>query len=355
MAIYLILLLAVVLNLLLTRRSQKRSNFIIILFLLLMVGLRTESVGTDTWRYFLYVDDATIDARFGPLYSVLRFFCSRIGESPNIFLVLLSALTYLPLLWFINKRSNNPAISIFVFMVASTGFFLETFNLVREMLSVVMCLLVTYFYETRQFKYMVLFMVIAFLAHPYSIFFFPFLLIDKINLSFGKVVLGVTISAVVGISGLLDIIMGVLQSFLAMVSNDESLLYQVAKYGERDIASEWNIVGKLSHILPTSIMVVISYCNENSRSIYYKLFFVGAIILNLFIATVYCERISAFFTIAEIIAVPCALCGHYSFKYMRQLLVAFLCITTMYYVYTLNTLRNVQVHNTPVPYESILN
>lgn len=354
MAIYLILLLTVALNLLLPRRTQKRTNFCIILFLLFMVGLRAESVGTDTWRYFLYVSDDTVESRFGPLYVALRFLCARVGNSPSIFLTLLSALTYLPLLWFINKRSINPALSIFVFMVASTGFFLETFNLVREMLSVVLCLFVTYFYETKQFKYMILFMVIAFFAHPYSFFFFPFLLIDRINLSFTKVVLGVIISAVIGISGLLDFIMGVLQSFLAIVSNDESLLYQLAKYGEREIASDWNFVGKLSHILPTSIMVVISYCNENSKSIYYKLFFVGAIVLNLFIATVYCERISAFFTIAEIIAVPSAIYGHYSFKHIRQLLVAFLCITAMYYVFTIKTLGSVREHNTPVPYESII-
>lgn len=355
MGIYILLLFIAVISLSFSPKVQTTIGYLLLIICMVMVGLRTEDVGTDTWRYCAYALDSGFEERFGSVYVIMQHLCKSITNSPNAFLTLMSILTYGPLCWVLKKKSPNVLFSALIFIIASAGFFLETFNISREMISASFCLLVVFYFEKDKIKIALFFLIVAFLFHPYAIFIAPFLFVKRIEFKYVYVIVALCVSLIIGLSGILDSIMSILQFFLASLSSDDGVLYQILKYADRDVGSGWNIVGKLAHLLPTIVMVVLTYTSENSQSLFYKFFVIGAVILNIFVDIVYCERIATFFTISEIIAVPLAFYGQTPVRDTRRsYLIILMILTMLLYVYNINFLNGYTYNNTPVPYKSIL-
>ena len=104
-------------------------------------------------------------------------------------------------------------------------------------------------------------------------------------------------------------------------------------------------------MLPVTLLCLFSYDKKtSSNNIYFKMLLVGAMVTNLFVSTLYCERIASTFTLAQILVVPASLknLGQKSLK-----LIMIMGITIFLYVYTLWTINtNTRDYAKAVPYST---
>lgn len=352
MIIYLVLLALAIYFSFQSHKNQVKATYFLMAIMLLMCGLRGENVGTDTAAYLYFAEGYSDGDNLGVMYKFLRFISAKIGKSPNIFLMLMAILTYVPLTLIIVKESEKPAVSVLLYMSSTSLFFLETFNISRQAIAIVFLLWSAYYLKYDNWLLSVLYFIISFLFHP---FIFPFAIIyiiNRIEIKPWIVTLCLTVSFVVGFVGVLDQIKTAVDMlYLFTEGSDYALIEHLGKYHDRDFSATANFVGKMVHMLPVTLLCWFSYDKKtSSNNIYFKMLLVGAIVTNLFVSTLYCERIASIFTLALILVVPASLknLGQKSLK-----LVMIIGITIFLYVYTLWTINtNPRDYAKTVPYST---
>lgn len=335
-------------------KGEKEGRYASLLLFAMMVmcGLRGYTVGTDTHNYVACYVNSDMEERFGFFYVYLMQICQKIGDSPTIFLMAMALLTYLPIIYIVNKRPQGSLLVAYCYLASSSMFFFETFNLSREMISISWILLFMFFMEEDKKKLALISIIIAVLTHKYAIISIPFVLFKKYELKKTYVVAGLMISAVVGMSGILDSITNTLL-FISGTLGDGEFFSDFVKYATRDISSDWNIVGQLSHILPLSTLTFLCYTEDNKNDLFYKCLFWGTIILNLFVSVKYCERLASVLTISQILVVPTVLLSTKG-STQNMLIKILLAMFAGLYIYQLFVMGRVVQFDSVVPYSTFL-
>lgn len=336
-------------------KDMTKLSVFFLVFMLLMCALRDQTVGTDTVRYLEFAESSDTQTRFGLFYEKLRNFGQLLGNSPHIYLMLLAILTYVPLIYITKKESVNPALTVLLYVIATPGFFLETFNISRQAMAIVYCLLSMIFMQNKKYKYSVLFSIIAIVLHQYTIIYFLFIWINWVKLSSKFVYLTLFFSMIIGITDITEYLNSFfmqLEYLSKLVTTADEFMSAFNSFSEREIMSENNLTDQLSRILPMIALCVLTYTKKDDLSFYYKCFFVGTIITNFFVTTSYGARLASSLSIALILSIPFAL-NKLNYQKKRPL-VFLLFLIMLLYVRMIVLYNSFVTIDTPVPYHSIL-
>ncbi|MCQ2193560.1 MAG: EpsG family protein [Paludibacteraceae bacterium] len=324
-------------------------------FMMLMCGFRDTFVGTDTERYMEFATTTGGETRFGLFYEFLRDLGQRLGNSPSIYLMELAILTYIPLTYFVKRESLSPALTVLLYVIATPGFFLETFNISRQALSIIYCLGAMIFIEKKDYKLASFFSLLAVIFHQFNILFPLFIWINSVGISKRTVYVLLAFSMIIGLTGIaeyLNLFFMQLEFLSGFGASSEEFLAVFTNFSDREIMNDNNLTGQLSQILPVTALCVLSYTNKETLSFYYKCFFIGAVITNLFVTTEYGARLASSLTIGLIFAVPIAIKELSATK--KYLLTFLIVLIGLMYVRNIFILNTYTIKETPVPYKCIL-
>lgn len=307
MGVYVFLFALTTIATLIDKKDKKKILYsFIVLSFILIVGLRDIGVGTDTINYYngyLY----SMGERIEPLFLLIRKICRDLGFSVNTYFVVLAALNFMPLWYVIRRESKNCGFSLLIFYTFSNAFFFETFNTIRACLAISYFMAFCYFLQNEQLKKAILLAIIAVLFHYSTIilmlFVIPIYFIK--DYSFKFVWIAVVCSFIIGMFGG-NFAQGISNKISTSVLflSDNTLIQNYYNYVDNFRGSSWNLIGKLTTLLPFSIFAILTYDNINKTTIYYRLFTVGVILNNLFISAAFTYRITAFLFIPLIILLP---------------------------------------------------
>lgn len=305
---------------------------------MMICGFRGYDVGVDTPNYVYAVSvEPSYHANWGPFFYALIYVSQLFSNPETVFLFLMSVLTYLPLTFIIWKESKIPALSVLMFMIPTAMFFFETMNLARQSIAIIFILLSAVLLYKEKIKLSLCTFILAFFFHVYTVIFFPFYFIRKYTFSNNFVIATILLSIVIGLSGTLDFIKDYID-IVSMLFKDtsSSMLTKFAKYSDHNIASNFSIVGSLSHMLPLSALCILGHNHNTKNNLYYKMMVCGCIISNIFISVIYVERFASTFTIAQILAVP--IIYQNSNSRTKVLIKLLLVLTAVLYFYNLYSL-----------------
>lgn len=333
---YIYILLLALANCLVPVKKQKYTSTLLMIVMMLMCGFRAYDVGTDTHNYVTYASARFVDDyKWGPLYLPIKALAEMFSEEGSAFLMIMAILTYIPLIYIIQKKSLRPALSVLMYIIPCGIFFNETFNIARQSIAIVYILLAVVMLEDEKRKLSYCLVALAFFFHPYTIFFALFYFVYKVSFTMKMVLWIMGVSMLIGVVGALSGIMSLLNTMAMMFSEaDSDLLQKFAKYGNGyDIASNFSVVGTLSHMLPMVGICVLGANKYSANNIYFKMMVCGSAITNLFVSVIFCERIASTFTLSQILAVP-FIYTTMNKKY-RFWLILLLLLTTFLYVYNM--------------------
>ena len=158
--------------------SLKRSRLLFFTIagiqLFLIAALRGETVGTDLENYlpaFKTIVNTSWDAIFEidwePGYIVFNKLLSLFSDDNRFFLIVTSLFTTVGYLLFIWKNSKKPWLS--VFLLVALGYYLESFNIIRQSMAMVIVLHGLIYAQKRCFIKYLLCILCAMLFHKTAI------------------------------------------------------------------------------------------------------------------------------------------------------------------------------------------
>lgn len=340
---------------------KKRIGLFGFLIIFLFIGLRSETVGTDTMTYvdffhdskFYYIGEKT-DIGFELIGRFLHLF----GSSTEYFIFFSSAIMCYGLFFLIYKYSKNINFALLLFCLVGTS----SINLFTYMCIVRQCCALTflflsmyYFYEYGKKKIIIsmVFFLLAIMTHGSIIFTVPFVLIlwkydisKKVWISFIIVTYLIAASNLINVGDILDTAFSLVGGF---TSRDYSG-YADVSFGQIEQKGLFNM-----NLLPFSIWgIILCYLSrqEDLNRWFVKFFLISILLNNIFSDNLMWSRLILPFSLLVIIAVP----------YMtskinnKHIIIPFYSVFFAYYIYkTISQLISMSspfaTGNIVVPYE----
>jgi len=165
------------------KRYEWNLTFLFMLFLFFLSAFRSLEVGNDTYNYFVIYTNNThdgISGNFEPGYNLLSNTLRNLGVSFNMFLVLTSTISYIPVIIFIKRKSNYPLLAALVFYTTLFSFYSSG---IRQSIAISLVLLALLSLDRKSNRLFFFFALIAFTFHLSSIIVFLVLLIRKLKFS----------------------------------------------------------------------------------------------------------------------------------------------------------------------------
>lgn len=168
-------------------------DFLILIILIAFAGFRF-GIGTDYSLYEIiyknsYNLSSSVTNRTGYGFSIICNYFNTIGISYKTFIFLCSFITVLAFYLFFKKNSNNPGLSILLYL--SLGFYTSSFNGFRQMLSIAFLLIGVLLMQKNKKFLSVISYLISFSIHSSSllaiIIYNIFLKFKAIKVDFKKV------------------------------------------------------------------------------------------------------------------------------------------------------------------------
>lgn len=367
MTVY-ILLFSCVLLLVLIDKGRNKSKYFWIsgLLVFLTMALRSKNVGTDTeayiacWNNFkFYYGNAPTDIGFEAILRILRLF----GTSNEYFIVSISVIMMIGILYFIIKNSKFRVDSLLFFCIAGTVFvfFLLYLNAMRQCVAMTFFLIgITLYFDqemTKKKKYISWgFILSAITIHGSSAIVVPVMLaLPYIKLNKKTAIFLITVTYIIGAMGIFQ-----LSSFLSMLSLGKSDFEKYEGYTQEMTFGMNEGTGIINmYLLPFNLTMLYLVCyikNEQMNEWTFKWLFIGTIMSNLMIDNLMWGRLLLYFTIMSIVVFP-SLLRTVSFKFKNYV---YLLVLLFFLRKVIVVLINSPIHaalyniNTEVPYESWL-
>ena len=207
MLIYIVnLILIVMLYLILFRihkNEKSKKIFCISIFIMfsLIQGFRSFNVGNDTQNYVKFFrlseNMPILDIIFmkqwsiEPGYGLLMKICNIINCTPQIFLLIVSMIINGLLMYFIYKYSDNPFMSVIIFM--GVEFFTLSFTALRQMLAIVILLHSYPFIKQQKIKKFLLIVLLAATFHKTALVFAIVYIFKDIKINAKNICIGILI------------------------------------------------------------------------------------------------------------------------------------------------------------------
>lgn len=335
MATYIILLFAVVLLCIGAGKNKKRQvicSAIILGIMATMCALRGINCGTDNINYlqiFTQKEYSSLEIGFIASYYIFPNF--------QLWLSAFAIATYSILFFQLKKETLYMCMGVLIFMISTSKFFPESFNVIRQSLAASLILWSFISWQHSKKSQAFLGILTAMLFHTSSIIALPFFLLKKIKFPYWICAVGVILTVILGMR---HIINETLQLFVIGAteynSNDNltDIANKYSSYGYNE--SEANAKGMLVNTFPISAMVLITYPwskeAKEKFGFYYNIFFIATIIGNIFIpAMQYGFRLVFSIQIVQVLVLPLAY--QYSKKVWRQLIICYLAVLSIIYLY----------------------
>ena len=367
MTVYIILFSCVLLLVLIDRGRNKSKFFWITGFLVfLTMALRNKNVGTDTEAYVdcwnnsnFYYGNAPTDIGFEAILRILRLF----GTSNEYFIICISVIMMIGLLYFIYKNSKYRVDSLLFFCIAGTifVFFLLYLNAMRQCVAMAFVLigLCNYFdnYNSRKKKIISsLFIIAAATIHGSSAIVIPALiLLPHIKINKEVVIASVIITYLFGAFDIIQI-----SSLLSYINLSDTSFEKYSGYtSEMGFGLIEGRGGINMFSLPFSLIMIyitIFTAIEKLNNWTFKWLWIGVILTNLMVDNLMWGRLLVYFTIVSIVVFPNMLrTVNVKYKYFVYAIVILFflrkVLTVLAGAELLGKLNNI---NTEVPYESWL-
>lgn len=330
---FLFLLLLTVLCCFFPARFQRVLSLFIVLYMLFICGFRNWNVGTDTYAYISFFEDELNQLeRIEPFFKLLIVLTSYVTDNYQLFLFIVASITYIPLFVVLNKVSNSPCLSLLLFETSTMLYFFETFNILRQSISIVFLLYFYYYLENNKIYKSFFYYIIAVMFHYTSIVAIVFMLfkitnVFKYGISFIAVCSIFIISILIGsnvdvINVLINILYpfykmnigGVCESYISYILYNETVDYMLY----------------FSRYIPLVVIAIVVYTKEISKTVYYKSYFIGVVLLCLFGSVEYVVRFLSGITILQLFIVP--IFFQEQLLYKKILMCMYVAITIFVYV-----------------------
>lgn len=367
MTVYIILFSCVLLLVLIDRGRNKSNFFWITGFLVfLTMALRNKNVGSDTEAYVdcwnnsnFYYCNAPTDIGFEAILRILRLF----GTSNEYFIVCISIIMMIGVLYFVYKNSKFRVDSLLFFCISGTifVFFLLYLNAMRQCVAMTFFLIgITLYFDhemTKKKKYFAWgFILTAVTIHGSSALVIPVILaLPYIKLNKKIAFLLITVTYIFGALSIFQ-----LSSFLSILSLGNSSFEKYDNYTHEMTFGMNEGTGIINmYLLPFNLTMLYLVCyikNELMNEWTFKWLFIGTILSNLMVDNLMWGRLLLYFTIISIIVFP-NLLRTVPFKYKNYIyLLVIIFFLRKVIVGLINSPLQAALYNTnaEVPYESWL-
>ena len=228
---------------------------------------------------------------------MLRYF--RNANNYRGLLVMLAALNVIPLFYALNKQSKWPLFSVFLYI--SLYFYGNSMNAMRQSVAISFLLLAIPFLEKDKNKYYLLLMLLAMAIHMSALYVFLFVWVFyKANLNFDnklKYALAIAISFIIGMF------------FTAWFKETLKPIANLFASSNYDYYLSGGTVNEsrnlLSNLGLNLVAVFMLYINKDANNIYFKLYILGVIMVNLLAGLgAFSGRVVSYFSLMQIVAIP---------------------------------------------------
>ncbi len=354
MTIYITILFLAIINFLIQQKREINIlNFILFTLMMLVCALRASDIGADTSAYInTYSNIDTFQKRFGNTEFVFCFIVRALlnsGFSVENIQFIFALITYGAFYVFFRKVRLNTALSILIFVIAVNGYFLETFNIVRQ-IAATPFLLLSYTYLNEEKKLMsALFAIIAIGFHMSSLIYIPFVVLAYcFKFPYVSVVISVIASFVftVAISSI-NLLTNALNSIMLLY--DFGDLNKYSHYSEYKLDLAKDKFSLMAVCLIPSILSILAYKKLNGN-LFARIYFLGVVLLNIVAIMPTSYRMAYGLTSLELLLFPAMLSVEKSQKY-KYTICAILITLTLFKIYTI--IKHGEATSL-VPYESYL-
>lgn len=291
--------------------NRKLCTFILLLPIFFLVAFRDNSIGTDTYSYFItynsisYVDnflDIFKLSRMESLYLILNYLCNLFGLSYYGFQFIVSSIVYYSFYNFINKWSDDIPISCFI--IITMRFMAGSMNTTRMYLAMAILLFAIDYLNRNKITHYFIFVLLAAGFHKSALVFLIMYPIKYMGDNKRNKILLVLIGCIIAYIGQDFFVfatdtLGVYQSYL------DGRYFQ----NENRIAMSLNFLITLLFLSVFSLYYKCFQKNENQDEIYYLLFMAMLVVLCIEIigfgsGNTIMSRIASYFSIFYIITIP---------------------------------------------------
>ncbi|MCG4861671.1 EpsG family protein [Alistipes onderdonkii] len=299
----------IVLLLSLVKGTDNKVVYIGVAFaLFFLAAYRSLGVGTDSEAYYtIYYQYANNDAYVAASdnyktaefiwLAMLRYF--RNADNYRGLLVMLAALNAIPLFYALKKQSKWPLFSVFLYI--ALYFYGNSLNTMRQYAAMSFLLLAIPFLKKGKNKYYLLLMLLATAIHMSALFVFILVWsIYKANLNFDNKLRYSLIIAVSFIIGMF--FTAKFKEALEPIANlFASSNYEYYLSGDT-VNESRNLLSNLGFNL---IAIFMLYINKDANNIYFKLYILGVIMVNLLAGLgAFSGRVASYFSLMQIVAIP---------------------------------------------------
>ena len=285
------------------RNSRLLAAFFI-LILTIVAAIRDLSVGTDTDGYYdAFISATTVDSlrtsADEPLFALYTYLCQQYLNY-DWFMLINYGIMILSFLWVAFKKSTNLPLSVFIFITC--GFYLGSFNGMREYIATAITFVALYVLESeieKKNRLFFLLTIIATLIHNTGLLVLLVYFIRNRDIP-NRIQLTIVVSSFIIGFFLSDYFWSFIPSFVSDVGRLGKYLEYEEGSGGRTLITNLGV-----NIMFLFIMYLMD--KDRQRSVFYKAYFVSMIIFNLVGSMNVLTRITNNLAIAQIVIIPIVL------------------------------------------------
>lgn len=162
------------------KKKMTYIDYFLLLLLILICGLR-KNVGTDYKLYELFYNNISAFPRIEFFFRQLILFLNKFNFDASFFFFITSLITIVPVYLYIKKNSDKPSESLFLYI--SLGFYALQFNMIRQMLAIIVTIFGFKYIKERNIIKYILFILFASLFHSTALIMLPFYFLANCNFS----------------------------------------------------------------------------------------------------------------------------------------------------------------------------
>lgn len=324
--------------------ETKWIGICLLIWLTLFIAFRGEYIGIDTPEYYAYFKHPQLGYYGKPThdlgYNTYQALFKLLIDNAYVYIPVTSIVGLIPIICFIVKKSQNIAMSVFLFLTlgGSTLFLFLYLAAVRQTFAIGFLWWALYFYYNKDKKKSTFFYLLAVLTHTSMLIYLPIIFVDRIKTS--KIV----IYLVLILSLILGLVLNQFVSYFYMLVS----FFNYGTYYVNVLAESTAILGG-SMLFMTFLAGIVVYFN-NLESYSDRLFIAGAILNNVFAFMGDATRISMPLALFGLVSVVNTIMSRANFlKYLLLFLV--LIYSSNKYFKVLN--QNGKTSNM-VPYKSLI-
>lgn len=287
--------------------------------LIAIAGFRGFYIGADTHTYYFYFLSLAdgYPGYMEPLWNFLNLVISSLNLNFNAFLLLISALTILPITYIFWKELDNPQFALFLYYAIYA--YCNSFNGMRQYLAISLVFVAFYFMRHCKALLALLFIVLASNIHHSALIGLVLFPLYYVRISRTTILLALLISLALGIT--------------IFPTIDMAWIYgKYAGYTENDTFIRESITQTLLLTALYNIFSVFIFFTSNKKLLqdfYMKIFFAGNILLNLTMQLALGSRIILYFSIIQTVLLPLYLKQIHSTQIIRlSIYIGVLCYFT---------------------------